>query len=162
MEVSHCPPIVGTHIAMRKRLDRGSFPGVNMELSVYSSVTTDSLKELWHSFERACMESLTEPPIDIVDRLAATLEDAISWLRSQSTRAYSPRHRGSSDWQAPKMSLSELPTLCEVMTQRLLNIVSPENTFTEKDTEITYLNLSRVASFASRITFNPTVHRLHR
>ncbi|KIW36669.1 uncharacterized protein PV06_11087 [Exophiala oligosperma] len=102
MEVSHCPPIVGTHTPNRKRLDCGSFTGADMESSVHPGATPDSLKELWNSFERACLESVTEPPTDIVDRVAATLEDAISWLCSHSPQVFLPRHRGDSNCQGPK------------------------------------------------------------
>ncbi|KIW09744.1 hypothetical protein PV08_12028 [Exophiala spinifera] len=87
-----------------------------MESSINSNATTDSLKELWHSFEQACMESLTEPPTDIVDRVAATLEDAISWLRSHSPQVFLPRHRGPGICQAPKVSSSQLPSSSEVMS----------------------------------------------
>lgn len=154
MEVSHCPPIVGTHTPNRKRLDCGSFTGADMESSVHPGATPDSLKELWNSFERACMESLTEPPTDIVDRVAATLEDAISWLCSHSPQVFLPRHRGDSNCQGPKVSSSQLPP-------RLLCKVSPENIFTEEATEAGRLDFTRIASFACRISFDSAVYRLH-
>ena len=105
-----------------------------MESSVYCGGTTDSLKELWHSFERASMESLTEPPKDIVNRVAATLEDAISWLRSHSPWIFLPRHKGYNNCQAPKVSSSQLPSLSEVMARRLLCKVSPKNISAEQAT----------------------------
>ncbi|KAJ9616185.1 hypothetical protein H2204_014029 [Knufia peltigerae] len=118
-----------------------------MESSVHPGATPDSLKELWNSFERACMESLTEPPTDIVDRVAATLEDAISWLCSHSPQVFLPRHRGDSNCQGPKVSSSQLPP-------RLLSKVSPKNIFTEEATEAGRLDFNRIASFTCRISFD--------